>query len=135
VLRARKVTVSVPARFTTRRRTSNDPLGALVVRLPRAETEPLCTRRQAHDCPLRLLSTSASISMRPSSCPALSFQCVEPVHDLLYALAVGDVAAVRVHLATLVALGHSSGADLAFGLRLGLGLRPRALRVACVSPA
>jgi hypothetical protein len=44
-------------------------------------------------------------------------QSIEPVHRLL---AAGDAAASAGALADLVCFGHSSGADLAFGLRLGL---------------
>lgn len=54
-------------------------------------------------------------------------QGVEPVHDLLAALAGSDEPAVRVHLGALRGLGHTSGADLAYGL--ALGLRPRVIRV------
>ncbi len=50
-------------------------------------------------------------------------QAVEPVHDLLGSVAAGDRAAADTALAHVVALGHSSGADLALGLALGLGLR------------
>ncbi len=65
-------------------------------------------------------------------------QSVEPVHDLLAALAAGDGPAAAVHLAVLGELGHSSGADLAYGLHLGLatGLGPGSgVEVARVSPA
>ena len=45
-------------------------------------------------------------------------QSIEPVHRLLSA---GDAAGASAALAELLRFGHSSGADLAFGLRLGLG--------------
>jgi hypothetical protein len=48
-------------------------------------------------------------------------QAVEPVHRLLGALAGSDAAAVRHHQEAVLALGHTSGADLLLGLRLGLG--------------
>jgi hypothetical protein len=47
-------------------------------------------------------------------------QTVEPAHDLLAAIAAGDGPAAAVHLSALVRLGHTSGADLAYGLHLGL---------------
>ena len=46
-------------------------------------------------------------------------QSIEPVHRLLAAAGPGAAAAA---LADLLRFGHSSGADLAFGLRLGLGV-------------
>lgn len=66
-------------------------------------------------------------------------QAVEPVHDLLVALAGGDGPRAAASLAALARLGHTSGADLAFGLAMGLGLRtahsPRTRNgVARVSP-
>jgi hypothetical protein len=48
-------------------------------------------------------------------------QAVEPVHRLLGALSHSDAAAVRRHQEAVLALGHTSGADLLLGLRLGLG--------------
>jgi hypothetical protein len=50
-------------------------------------------------------------------------QCVEPAHDLLVALAARDAAAAALHLRTLVGLGHTSGADLSYGIALGVGVR------------
>jgi hypothetical protein len=50
-------------------------------------------------------------------------QSVEPVHELLAALADGDRPAADIHLAALGRIGHTSGADLAYGMALGLGLR------------
>lgn len=47
-------------------------------------------------------------------------QSIEPVHRLL---AAGDAGQASVALADLLRFGHSSGADLAFGLRLGLRAR------------
>jgi hypothetical protein len=44
-------------------------------------------------------------------------QSIEPVHRLLVSADAGVAAAA---LANVLAFGHSSGADLAFGLRLGL---------------
>ncbi len=58
-------------------------------------------------------------------------QSVEPVHDLLGALAAGDGAGAVRHVADLARLGHTSGADLLHGLALGLGL---GVRVGLVSP-
>jgi hypothetical protein len=48
-------------------------------------------------------------------------QVVEPVHLLLAALATDDAVAARRHQGAVLALGHTSGADLVLGLRLGLG--------------
>jgi uncharacterized protein DUF2877 len=47
-------------------------------------------------------------------------QSIAPVHDLFLALAAGDLRAAEVARNELCAFGHSSGADLALGLRLGL---------------
>ena len=47
-------------------------------------------------------------------------QSIEPVHDLLAASADHHVGAAEAALARLVAVGYSSGADLAFGIRLTL---------------
>ncbi|MEA2686653.1 MAG: hypothetical protein QOE93_1848 [Actinomycetota bacterium] len=44
-------------------------------------------------------------------------QCIEPVHDLLMS---DDVAGATRAVTALAAVGHSSGADLAWGLRVGL---------------
>ena len=52
-------------------------------------------------------------------------QCVAPVHDLLAAAAAGDRAGTRRAAARLRAIGASSGADLAYGLTLGLRHLPR----------
>jgi hypothetical protein len=48
-------------------------------------------------------------------------QAVEPVHRLLGALTRSDAAAARRHQEAVLTLGHTSGADLLLGLRLGLG--------------
>jgi hypothetical protein len=65
-------------------------------------------------------------------------QSVAPVHDLLVALAAGDGPGAARHLTALQRLGHTSGADLAYGLALGLGLglevQPRRAEVGRVSP-
>ncbi len=47
-------------------------------------------------------------------------QAVEPVHDLLAALATGDRPAAVMAMERVANLGASSGADLLLGLRLGL---------------
>jgi hypothetical protein len=47
-------------------------------------------------------------------------QSIAPVHDLLGSLAAGDRDRAGAALEELCAFGHSSGADLALGLRLGL---------------
>ncbi len=47
-------------------------------------------------------------------------QAVEPVHDLLSAVAAGDRPTAAAATARVAALGASSGADLLLGLRLGL---------------
>jgi hypothetical protein len=47
-------------------------------------------------------------------------QAVEPVHLLLGALASSDRAGACAHQQAVLALGHTSGADLLLGLRLGL---------------
>jgi hypothetical protein len=48
-------------------------------------------------------------------------QAVEPVHLLLGALMRTDPVAIERHREAVLALGHTSGADLLLGLRLGLG--------------
>lgn len=47
-------------------------------------------------------------------------QSIEPVHRFLAAAADRDAVGARAAMARLLAFGHSSGADLALGLRLGL---------------
>jgi hypothetical protein len=54
-------------------------------------------------------------------------QSIEPVHAFLGRAASGDRDGARRALAALTGWGHSSGADLALGLRLGLVLLPPAL--------
>jgi hypothetical protein len=51
-------------------------------------------------------------------------QSIEPVHRFLMGAAGGDRAGAGEALDALVSFGHSSGADLALGLRLGLRLLP-----------
>jgi hypothetical protein len=51
-------------------------------------------------------------------------QSILPVHRCLTALAAGDVDAARAACTALAAYGHTSGADLALGLLLGLVLLP-----------
>lgn len=46
-------------------------------------------------------------------------QSIEPVHRFLVAVAEGDRTGAGAALGSLVRFGHSSGADLAYGLRLG----------------
>jgi hypothetical protein len=46
-------------------------------------------------------------------------QSIEPVHRFLAAVAAQDEQAARSALADLLRVGHTSGADLATGLRLG----------------
>lgn len=50
-------------------------------------------------------------------------QHIAPAHDLLVAAAAGDPAATAAAARSLSSFGSSSGADLAFGLRLGLVMR------------
>ena len=47
-------------------------------------------------------------------------QSIAPVHDVLCAVATGDRSGAEAASGELCAFGHSSGADLALGLRLGL---------------
>jgi hypothetical protein len=47
-------------------------------------------------------------------------QSIEPVHRFLQLAAGGDAGGASIALADLTRFGHSSGADLALGLRLGL---------------
>ena len=70
-----------PRESTVTRRTSKEPLGPPVVRVPLADSEPSCTSRQRQVWPMRLLSTSPSTSSRPSSGPTLIFQSVEPEQE------------------------------------------------------
>ena len=58
-------------------------------------------------------------------------QAVAPVHQLLAAMADGDGAAVERHRSAVAALGQTSGADVLFGL--GLGLARLADRVAAAA--
>lgn len=51
-------------------------------------------------------------------------QSIEPVHRFLLAAAQDRAADAAEALAALVTFGHSSGADLALGLRLGLACLP-----------
>src|SRR6478609_2545920 len=67
---------SVPARFAIFRSTSNEPLGACVVREPVKARLPLSAIATDQCWPLRFESISTSTSTRPSSCLALSFQTV-----------------------------------------------------------
>ncbi len=60
-------------------------------------------------------------------------QSVEPVHRFLVSAAQGRAADAADALDALVGFGHSSGADLALGLRLGLA-RLRSLSHTTVSP-
>jgi hypothetical protein len=53
-------------------------------------------------------------------------QSIEPVHRLLVRAVGGDTEGAARALDALVGFGHSSGADLALGLRLGLELLPSA---------
>lgn len=52
-------------------------------------------------------------------------ECITPVHDLLTATAAGNRPTTRHAAARLRAIGASSGADLAYGLTLGLRHLPR----------
>jgi hypothetical protein len=71
-----------------------------------------------------LLALARSATTTDLSCALLAWaargQAVEPVHDLLAALAAGDHSAAVLAMETVAALGASSGADLLLGLRLGL---------------
>jgi hypothetical protein len=58
-------------------------------------------------------------------------QSIEPVHRLLLAAVRGDVERARQALRSLVGFGHSSGADLALGLGMGLRLLPPAPVSSC----
>lgn len=51
-------------------------------------------------------------------------QSIEPVHRFLAASAGGDTGPAAAALGDLVSFGHSSGADMALGLRLALELLP-----------
>jgi hypothetical protein len=52
-------------------------------------------------------------------------QSIEPVHDFLMRAAAGDRTGAKAALVALTRVGHSSGADLALGLRLALDHLPR----------
>jgi hypothetical protein len=58
-------------------------------------------------------------------------QSIEPVHDLLISAASGELGRAARALERLTSFGHTSGADLARGLRLGL----RWLRGSCLTAA
>ena len=64
----------VRRRSAIRRLTENDPLGGRVMRTPRKTTTPFRLITTFQRRPLRFWSTSNSVSTRPSSCLALSFQ-------------------------------------------------------------
>jgi hypothetical protein len=51
-------------------------------------------------------------------------QSIRPLHQCLIALATGDRRAAEVAVRALAAYGHTSGADLSLGLRLGLVVLP-----------
>jgi hypothetical protein len=51
-------------------------------------------------------------------------QSIEPVHRFLVLAVEGDAKGTATALNDLISFGHSSGADLALGLRLGLELLP-----------
>ena len=53
-------------------------------------------------------------------------QSIEPIHRFLVSAAVGNREGASGALDDLIRFGHSSGADLALGLRLGLELLPGA---------
>jgi hypothetical protein len=55
-------------------------------------------------------------------------QSIEPVHRLLGCAVRADIDGAARALDALIAFGHSSGADLALGLRLGLELLPSSPR-------
>ena len=58
-------------------------------------------------------------------------QSIEPVHRFLVSAAKGDANTAAQAVGALVSFGHSSGADLALGLRLALHHLPGALRHVC----
>jgi hypothetical protein len=62
-------------------------------------------------------------------------QTVEPVHRFLLAAAAGRAGDADAALADLLGFGHSSGADLAYGLRLGLSRVASCAGTAVVSTA
>ena len=92
----------------------DDVLGGLLVVLAVAGHDGRELRRAVDGAPTHAIS-----------CAFLTWaargQAVEPVHRLLDALAASDPAAVRRHQEAVLALGHTSGADLLLGLRVGLG--------------
>jgi hypothetical protein len=72
----------------------------------------------------RLLTVATSVATTDLSSAFLRWaakgQHVAPVHDLLAAAARGDRSGAATAVDALGAFGSSSGADLAYGLRLGL---------------
>jgi hypothetical protein len=64
----------------SRRRTSNEPLGASVVRTPVNTARPFWTIVTRQRRPTRFWSTSASVSIRPSSSFAFSFALLAAEH-------------------------------------------------------
>jgi hypothetical protein len=75
-----------------------------------------------------LLAVAASVATTDLSGAFLRWaargQHVAPAHDLLVAAARGDGRRAAAAVTRLGAFGSSSGADLAYGLRLGLGTLP-----------
>jgi hypothetical protein len=77
---AEATTLSTPARFGIRRRTVNDPLGAVVVRVPEKTLMPLSLIATFQTWPARFESTSNSVSMKPLSWASVSFDCDPALH-------------------------------------------------------
>src|SRR4051812_14857032 len=77
---------SAPAPSATRRRSSNEPLGARVVLVVETTALPLRRRTTFQRTPLRFWSTSNSVSRRPSSRLTLSL-AVEPFEQVPRAVA------------------------------------------------
>lgn len=76
----------------------------------------------------RLAAVAASVATNDVALAFLRWaargQSIEPVHRLLTSVAAGNAAAAGAALEQLVRFGHSSGADLALGLGLGLRYLP-----------
>jgi hypothetical protein len=73
--------------------------------------------------PADLVRAAASARTHPLALAFLRWaargQSVAPVHQLLVALAAGDDEGISRHQQHVAELGHTSGADLLLGLRLG----------------
>jgi len=124
--------VSEPARFVTRLRTVNEPLGAVVTADPDRTGTVLSLSATLQRWPTRLLSTSSSTRIRRSSCLALSVHVApaEQVPDVRPQRPLAEAAGARVKAPDARAAATRAMADVAVRVRrvlmrdLLVGARP-----------